>query len=155
MSAVNHKRYDFQSNEVNLNFEFISTGPKGHILKVVRYSPQNANGRTYFNLAFGDWNESENTIDDHSTSNNQDSKKILATVAATVLKFTETYPDMPVYARGTTATRTRLYQMAIAANLQHIRSVVEIYGLTKHGEWKPFQTGINYDAFMAWRKKVR
>jgi hypothetical protein len=39
-----------------LEFEFESDGPKGKIKKVVRYSPQNANGITDFNLGFGDLN---------------------------------------------------------------------------------------------------
>jgi hypothetical protein len=149
---VNQEQYTFQTNESYLDFEFESDGPNGQIKKVVRYSPRNANGMTYFNLGFGDWNGAEGRIDDSSVSNNHDTQKILATVAATVLEFTAVYPDMPVYARGSTPSRTRLYQMGISANLAQIEPFTEIYALKKDGIWEPFQTGINYEAFMAWRK---
>ncbi len=149
---MNQPQYKFQTNESFLDFEFESTGPNGRIKKVVRFTPRNASGRTYFNLGFGDWNEVEGRIDDSSTSNNQDTQKVLATVAATVLEFTAVYPDMPVYARGSTPARTRLYQMGISANLAQIEPILEIYALKKGGDWEPFQTGTNYEAFMAWRK---
>ena len=94
VDKVNQAQYSFQTNESYLDFEFESNGPKGSIRKVVRYSPRNVDGMTYFNLGFGDWNESEARIDDVSTTNNQDTQKVLATVAATVLDFTAAYPDM-------------------------------------------------------------
>lgn len=149
---MNQPQYEFQTNESYLDFEFESQGPNGRIKKVVRYSPRNANGKTYFNLGFGDWNEAEGRIDDSSTSNNQDTQKVLATVAATVLEFTAVYPDMPVYAKGSTPARTRLYQMGISAKLAEIEPILEIYALKKGGIWEPFQIGTNYEAFMAWRK---
>jgi len=49
--------------------------PNGKIRKVVRYSPQNANGITYFNLGFGDLNEETGKIDDLATSNNKEEIK--------------------------------------------------------------------------------
>jgi hypothetical protein len=51
---MNLERYTFLTNESFVDFEFESYGPQGKIKKVVRYSPQNANGITYFNLGFGD-----------------------------------------------------------------------------------------------------
>jgi hypothetical protein len=113
---LNQAKYDFQTNDSFLDYEFESDGPNGKIKKIVRFSPRNADGFTYFNLGFGDWNEAENRIDDLSTTNNGDTEKVLATVAAAVLLFTEAYPDMPVYAHGSTPGRTRLYQMGISAN---------------------------------------
>nr|WP_221409669.1 hypothetical protein [Pseudochryseolinea flava] len=107
---------------------------------------------TYFNLGFGDWNEAEARIDDVSTTNNQDTQKVLATVAATVLDFTAAYPDMLVYAEGSTPARTRLYQMGISANLAQIEPILEIYAFKKGVGWEAFQIGTNYEAFMARRK---
>jgi hypothetical protein len=149
---VNQPQYGFQTNDSFLDFEFESNGPNGRIKKVVRYSPRNVEGMTYFNLGFGDWNEAEGRIDDSSTSNNQDTQKVLATVAATVLEFTAAYPDMLVYAQGSTPARTRLYQMGISSNLAQIEPILEIYALKKGGDWEPFQIGTNYEAFMARRK---
>lgn len=149
---MNQSRYEFQASEAFLDFEFLSNGPKGHIRKVIRFTPRNAEGTTYFNLGFGDWNDVERRIDDFSNSNNDDTQKVLATVAATVLDFTAAYPDMPVYAQGSTPARTRLYQMGISANLREIEPLLEIYALKKDGDWELFKKGTNYDAFMAWRK---
>lgn len=149
---MNQPQYEFQTNDSFLDFEFESQGPNGRIKKVVRYSPRNVDGITYFNLGFGDWNEAEARIDDGSNNNNQDTQKVLATVAATVLDFTAAYPDMLVYAEGSTPARTRLYQMGISANLAHIEPILEIYAFKKGVGWEPFQIGTNYEAFMAKRK---
>jgi hypothetical protein len=53
---MNLKKYKYSVSDSYLNFEFDSDGPKGRIRKIVRYSPQNAGGITYFNLGFGDLN---------------------------------------------------------------------------------------------------
>lgn len=152
MTQVNQPYYEFQTNESYLDFEFESNGPNGRIKKVVRYSPRNVEGMTYFNLGFGDWNDAEGRIDDASTSNNQDTRKVLATVAATVLEFTAAYPDMLVYAEGSTPARTRLYQMGISANLAQIEPILDIYAFKKSAGWEPFRIGTNYEAFIAKRK---
>lgn len=141
-------RYTFSTNETFLDFEFESDGPNGKIKKVVRYSPQNANGTTYFNLAFGDWNEQAGKIDDSAVSNNLDRDKILATVAATVIEFTKHFPDIPVYAQGSNQARTRLYQMGISANWEQIETILDVYGFY-NGKWEPFKRNVNYNAFLA------
>ncbi len=48
--------------------------------------------------------------------NNPDKEKILATVAATVVEFTNHFPYVMVYAKGSNAARTRLYQNGIFAS---------------------------------------
>lgn len=104
---MNLDRYQFRTNASHLDFEFESDGPNGKIKKVVRFSPQNANGITYFNLGFGDLNPTTGAVDDLSKSNNNDRDKILATIASIVLAFTMHFPDVVVYAQGSTASRTR------------------------------------------------
>src|SRR5690606_4777621 len=131
---MNLDRYTFRSNNSHLDFEFESSGPNGKITKVVRFSPQNANGITYFNLGFGDIDENGN-VNDLCKSNNNDRDKILATIASIVLEFTAHFPDVMVYAQGSTASRTRLYQMGISANWDEIKSVMEVYGYVE-GQWQ-------------------
>lgn len=150
---MNLERYDFSTNETFLDFEFESEGPKGKIKKIVRYSPQNANGRTYFNLGFGDLNGETGKIDDRSVSNNKDRDKVLATVAATVLAFTQHFPDVMVYAKGSTPSRTRLYQMGIIANWNEIEPLIEVFGFA-NGQWERFSKNVNYEAFLVLHKKV-
>ena len=148
---MNLNRYPFSTNETFLDFEFESYGPNGLIKKIVRYSPQNANGITYFNLAFGDWNEKKGAIDDSVISNNNDKEKILATVAATVLEFTKHFPDVMVYAKGSNTARTRLYQIGISTNWAAIEPLLMVYGFY-NDNWEPFRKSINYVAFLARRK---
>ena len=105
---MNLDQYDINANPGFLDFEFDSEGPNGIIRKVVRFSPKNSNGITYFNLGFGDLDFKTGTINDQSISNNKDRDRILATVASTVSAFTEQYPDAIVYAKGSTPVRTRL-----------------------------------------------
>lgn len=143
--------YDYKTNEDFLDYEFYSEGPKGRIKKVVRFTPRNAGGVTYFNLGFGDWNESKKRIDDRAISNNHDRDKILATVAAMVLEFTNRFPDVWVYAKGSTSARTRLYQMGISAHWKDIEPLMQVYGYL-NGKWQPFRKALNYEAFIVTKK---
>jgi hypothetical protein len=150
---MNLDRYEYSTNDTFLNFEFCSDGPNGKIKKLIRFSPQNVNGVTYFSLGFGDYNNDTNKVDDQVITNNQDKTKVLVTVAATVLEFTSYFPDMMVYAKGSTPARTRLYQMGIAANWLEIQSLLHVYGFINN-QWQPFEKNVNYEAFLIQRKKL-
>ncbi len=150
---MNLDRYECTANNTLLNFEFCSEGPNGKIKKIIRFSPLNVNGVTYFNLGFGDWNEEIDRIDDQSISNNQDRTKILATVAFAVLDFTNKYPDMMVYAEGSTPSRTRLYQMGISSNWYLIEPLLHVYGYVDY-KWQLFVKNVNYEAFLVQRKRL-
>jgi hypothetical protein len=52
----------------------------------------------------------------------------LATIAATVLEFTKRFPDVMVYAKGSTPARTRLYQIGISANWDEIVNLHTLKG---------------------------
>lgn len=129
---MNKEQYPYLTNANKVSFEFVSYGPKGMIRKEVRYTARD-NGDFIFNLGFGDLNEKTDELDDFSISNNGDKEKVLATVAATVLEFTENFPQAFVYAKGSTPVRTRLYQIAIMQNLQQIEK--RLYNL----QWKTSQ----------------
>jgi len=148
---MNLHGYIYKTNKSFLDYEFYSEGPKGKIKKVIRFTPRNAGGVTYFNIGFGDWNETKKRIDDRIISNNQDRDKILATVALTVLEFTEHFPDVWVYAQGSTFARTRLYQMGIAKHWKDIEPLLYVYGYVI-GKWQPFRKSVNYEAFIVQRK---
>ena len=143
-------RYHVEFDPDLKSFEFISEGPKGFITKVVRYSETNLKG--VFNLGFGDKNKETGKVDDLSITNNGDSQKVLATVAATLYIFTNNYADAIIVATGSTQARTRLYRMGITTNLETIEKDFIIYGLTNK-EWEPFRKGIKYEAFFV-RKKT-
>jgi hypothetical protein len=143
---MNLEKYSIVVNQDHRSYEFYSEGPKGRIKKIIYYQLMTKWGDNIYNLAFGDWIENSKKVNDKVISNNNDRQKILATVASTVLDFIQYHPDSYVYAEGSTASRTRLYQMGIAAYWDEITQEFEIYGF-RLGDWEPFQSGINYEAF--------
>jgi hypothetical protein len=142
-------RYDCQVVEGTDSFVFESIGPKGAIKKVVNYQhfDRRIGNIQVVNLAFGDWNEETQNIDDMVVSNNNDRDKVLATVAGTVLTYMEKNVRTAVYATGSTTSKTRLYQMGINAYRSEIEQLFQVFGL-KEDEWYPFQHGYNYEAFL-------
>ncbi|MBX2921620.1 MAG: hypothetical protein KF746_05435 [Chitinophagaceae bacterium] len=144
-------RYSFESSPDLLTFEFDSIGPKGAITKVVRYTEINVHG--YYNLGFGDKDIQSGFISDLTVTNNNDSQKVLATVARTLYLFTERYPDAVVLATGSTIARTRLYRMGITNNLADIEKDFVVLGLTDN-QWESFRKNVTYHSFAVRRKSV-
>ncbi|MBK8622438.1 MAG: hypothetical protein IPN79_11920 [Saprospiraceae bacterium] len=103
---MNLDRYQLETDDNSEIFEFISIGPKGRILKRIKYT-QTEDPRIW-NLSMGDVIKETDEVDYYSKSNNDDTEKVLATVAATVFGFFKKHPDAIVYATGSTGTRTRL-----------------------------------------------
>ena len=148
---MNKESYDLTGNPNHMEFQFVSAGPNGKIKKAIIYTLRINQDFIFYNLGFGDLNDETGTLDDLSQSNNGDRDKILATVAQTVLEFTNYIPGAIVYAEGSTPARTRLYQMGLASSLEEIEKIFDIYGLVG-GEWLPFERNVNYNAFMVYRK---
>lgn len=131
-------------------FEFDSEGPKGKVRKIIQYTEINL--KNYFNLGFGDKNHTTNEIDDLVVTNNNDSQKVLATVAATLFEFTDHHPEANVIAIGSTLARTRLYRIGITNNMEAIEKDFEVFGL--NGDtWHRFAKGVGYEAFLVKRRK--
>ena len=133
-----------------MEFEFISSGPNGDIIKVIQYTPTNI--PNVYNLGFGDKNNNTGDISDSITSNNGDREKVLSTVAYTTLEFLNKYPNYSVLAVGLTPARTRLYQIGIMKNLPEISDEISILGL-HNDKWILLKKGVNFDAFLASKKK--
>lgn len=146
------EKYDYSADSTLLQYEFYSNGPNGLIRKFILYEDFCYHNTYYFNLAFGDWNEKTQTLDDLSISNNADSKKVLATVASTVIDVTNLYPKHKIFAKGSTPSRTRLYQMGIFAHLNEINELFVVEGLLDDSSWELFVKGKNYHSFLISRK---
>lgn len=144
--------YDFKLYEQLWSYEFYSEGPKGRIKKVVQFIPFIYDGRNCFNLFLGDWNEEINSADDLIISNNQDSLKVLITVAKIVLEFTNSLPEAIVHIKGNTRSKTRLYQIGITKHWIDISALFTVVGYTNN-KWQLFLKNVNYEAFMVYRKK--
>ncbi len=147
---MKQEKYAVDIDNTTQIYEFVSVGSKGSFQKLVQYTPLDENG-TFFNLGFGDKDPVSGKVNDLTVTDNGDTQKVLATVADTVLHFTARYPDVWVFATGSTPARTRLYRMGITNHLNEIESQFEVLGLTNDG-WQSFEIGMNYEAFLVKRK---
>lgn len=148
---MNLETYPCIINEQFLNYEFYSEGPKGKIKKLVRFSQITDSDPIIYNLSFGDVLDADGHIDDYVISANNDTKRVLATVAKTVRDFISRYNDCYVFATGSTPSRTRLYQMGISWMLNEIVTEFSVFGL-KNEIWCDFKKNINYSAFLVKKK---
>ena len=142
-------KYPLASSDKLMTFEFTSEGQKGLIEKLVRF--QETNVKNVYNLAFGDKDLTTGDIDDKVISNNGDSEKVLATVAATLYAFTDKYPNAWIYATGSTKSRTRLYRMGITKFYEQMKKDFYLYGQIGD-DFVEFEIGTEYDGFLAQRK---
>jgi hypothetical protein len=143
--------YQLESTPSLMSYEFVSEGPKGHITKVVKYTETEV--KDVYNLGFGDKIGDSDDIDDKVVSDNKDSLRILATVAETVYRFTDMYPDAYIYATGSTSTRTRLYCIGISNYLEEIEKGFKVFGVI-NGLIEKFARNRNYEAFLIKRKVI-
>jgi hypothetical protein len=144
-------KYPVVMGATSMVYEFVSEGYKGKISKLVIYSETHLHN--FYNLGFGDKDELTGDINDTIVTNNGDSEKVLATVAATLYTFTDEFPDAMVFASGSTTARTRLYRIGISNNLEAIKNDFEIFGLTKDKNWVEFEKRKDFEAFLVKRKK--
>ncbi len=142
-------RYEYSTESEAELFKFVSEGVKGNIKKLVVYTRMIPDD--VYNLAFGDYDEETESIDDTIVTNNNDSQKVLATVASTLYVFTDKHPSVWVYAKGSNHVRTRLYRMGITTSLEEVSQDFEVYGLIEE-DWEKFEKGKNYEAFLVKRK---
>ena len=150
---MRNERYGVKISRASMTFDFISEGPKGAIPKRVEYR-QIDNG-SIFNLGFGDLNIETGEIDDRVVTDNNDSKKVLSTVASTVYTFIKKYPSAIIYAEGSNAVRTRLYRIGISNNLEELTEKFEVLGYLSNIGWTVFEKNTDYSAFYIKRKKLK
>ena len=145
----NLPRYDIRIGETKRSYEFTSIGIKGKIDKMVSF--QETNIENLYNLGFGDKDPITGEIDDTIVTNNGDTEKVLSTIVGIVFAFTQKFPNVRVYAEGSTPARTRLYQINIVKQFDELKRNFQLLCLL-NGEWEEFCPNINYDAFVVRRK---
>jgi hypothetical protein len=143
-------RYELKAGNNLTTFEFLSEGKNGKIIKVIQFEQMNL--ENLYNLSFGDRNYETGIIDDKIVTDNGDSEKVLATVVAAVYAFSDRFPDVWIYATGSTAARTRLYRMGINKYFEIVKEDFEIMGEDKN-IWEWYELGRDYQAFAIQRKK--
>jgi hypothetical protein len=140
---MNKPTYSTQNIDAK-TYTFLSTGKKGIILKVVVFDKIEDN---LYNLGFGDYNFSNNTIDDKVKSKNGDMEKVLATVLAIMHDFLTKNADCSIYLTGSNELRTRLYQLAITKYFDDFSLLYQIFG--RYGDTlEPFQKNESYESFL-------
>jgi hypothetical protein len=146
---LNFEQYELKAEATFTVFEFLSEGPKGKIPKLVQYSETNI--KDIFNLGFGDKDTLSDEIDDTVISNNDDSRKVLATVAATVYAFTEAHRRPGYMQREAREPEPGFTELEYPLISRKIVIDFEVYGL-KNGEWVTFTPNADFDAFLLRRK---
>lgn len=142
---MDHPFYDFKPNEEFLWFEFESVSSKKLVKKIVAYSTISSNPDFYsLSLvdAFSDGSYSHTSI-----TNNDDLPMVMATVIRTILVFFEKYPEKKVYIEGSTPERTRLYRIIIAKEINKIRDLFHIFGIS-NGKIEIFKPNGDYKSFV-------
>jgi hypothetical protein len=132
-------------------FEFISEGPKGEIPKIISFQP--TENPKVVNLGFGDKIGETDDFDDEVTTDNQDTWRVLATVAASVRIFSEHNPRLMIFASGSTPSRTRLYRIGISKYFDDISKEFLIFGYLDE-EWQKFEKNQPYTGFLAIKKFI-
>lgn len=153
---MNYEKYtDLLFTNDYLEYEFTSIGPKGHIPKIIQFTP--THDETIVNLSFGNKRE-DGSIDDMARNDNKDRNKILATVVSVVTVFCKVYPEKWILFTGSTPERTRLYRMAITLNYEQLAIDFEIVGLVRDMDAYidvPFEKGVEYFGFLVRPKKLK
>ena len=62
------------------------------------------------------------------------------------------YPDVWIYATGSTKSRTRLYRMGISKFLSEVDEDFEMLG-ELNDNWDIFRKNVEYDGFLVKRKR--
>jgi uncharacterized membrane protein len=146
---MNLERYQLETDENSEIFEFISVGQKGRILKRIKYIQ--TEDPKIWNLSMGDVIKETDETDYYTKTNNGDTEKVLATVAITIFGFFNKHPNAIVYATGSTASRTRLYQIGVN---KYYSEIEPYYHLLEEldNKLERFTKGINYEGFVIFKK---
>ena len=98
-----------------------------------------------YNLAFGDEDPVSGKVDYTTVTDNGDTHKVLATIAAIVLVFLRSKPGGAVFAEGSTASRDWLYRVNLSRHLDQLPVHLEALGRLGTA-WEPFAPNKKYDA---------
>lgn len=135
--------YEFRIENDACLFSFVSDGPRP-TTKLVLYSETDIAG--LYNLSLADV-EPDGGANYNSVRNNGDLEQIMATVAQTLLAFFAQHPLALVAFSGNTPSRTRLYQIVLAREIQAASERFVLLGLLGT-TLVPFYPNQPYDGFV-------
>ncbi len=144
--------YDISENADDYSeFKFISKGPNGSIIKVLTF--QKLPVENLYNLSLLDILE-DGQLSDTNFSNNNDLRKILATITQTLLDYTSEFPERTIFFQGSddAGRRTSLYHKAITKYYSTLKKDFTIIGITDNDTEEEFNPLKEYIAFLVKRK---
>lgn len=148
---MNQPFYPFTVLDEAMRYEFVSYG-KQTIHKTVIYFATdipNLYSLTLANI------RSDHSLDVYSVSDNGDMPMILSTVFQTIEHFLHHHPDSTIGFKGSSESRTRLYQVAIARELDEALERFNIWGIrTADNQPEPFRRNIPYQSFFIAFKNI-
>jgi hypothetical protein len=140
--------YEFTILDDAFRFEFKSIGRK-NIEKAIII--QNTDVPNYYSLLLTDI-QIDDSIDVLIESKNGDMEKIMATVIQTILVFLAYHPNAYIAFIGSTASRTRLYNIILSKELENFKTI-NIYGLYEN-KFVPFVRNQLFEGFVISNKKM-
>ncbi len=141
---MNQPFYHFTVLDQALRYEFVSEGERTIRKTIVYYATTIP---SLYSLTLADVLGDDN-LDVYAISDNGDMPKILATVFQSIVSFLSNYPNAIVGFKGSTLSRTRLYQIAIARELDKAIDRFKVWGVRSDtGELETFRNGITYESF--------
>lgn len=146
---MNEPSYEFKKIADKYTFEFESVSEEKIIKKIIEFSLLDAN-RSLYNVALVDILDN-GSASDVAVTNNNDMPKVLATVYQAIEYFLNKHPTSRIYIEGSTKSRTRLYQIAIAKYKEELEPKFTILGLL-NDDLQVFKEGINFDSFIITQK---
>jgi len=141
---MNHQHYPFLSSTRDTIYVFVSPGKHGYIKKIVQFK---ALHDEIFNLGFGDLDGNSFDFNDSIVTNNGDMETVLATVVTIIERFFDNRPNAQIFITGSTPARTRLYQIVIGTNYDHLIERYEIFGYG-NSVWEVFRKNVSYESFL-------
>lgn len=139
-------------NDEKLEYRFVSEGPKGKIIKIVRFDPTKR--RDLYNLTFGNLKKM-GFVDDDAIDDNKDRNKILKTITIIIYRFTSLYPGALIFFTGSTPARTRLFRMILTSYNNDLKKDYQLYGVKKDKNGftrEPFRKNVDYFGFAIKKK---
>ena len=147
---MKNPKYQLKAEQNLTVFRFVSQGTKGDVQKRIEFNETNL--KDFYNLAFGDEDALTGAVNDKIVTTNNDTEKVLTTVASAVYAFTDRKPEAWVYATGSTSARTRLYRMSL--NKYFAELDIDFYIVGELGEnWLEFEKNTNYEGFEIKRRE--
>lgn len=147
---MNYDAYNLLATEEITRFQFQSTGKRGVFEKVISFSQIHEN---IYNLALLDYNPATGEESDLSVTDNGDLTKVLATTLKAIRLFLENYPDKLVYIKGSTKSRTRLYQISINKVYPFLKDDLIILG-QQDAEWVEVEPNLSFESFLIAKKAL-